>query len=245
MRQIMMIRPYRLLISVLLLAACTQKKDAATLEQERTAMTNAENLKKIDSLRSLRKNGDMVTRSGIGWDSDQIRDFQVKDKSYTHAGLAKNTPTGWTICHVTGRDSNNQEETVIYENIDSFLAPKRCTAFGHYRFTTDSAEAAKIIAFTDDCYQRKIKFDYRFDMKSDSMMTCSEMVAKAVTAATAGRIAFGFTPITERRHIQLIKRAFRRFRPTDKELIGRPIITIDDLTTQKDCKALRQFVYLQ
>jgi hypothetical protein len=232
-----------LFLCPVVLASCKQKKSPQAAAQDEQAALLAESNQKIDSLTALLHEGDMVARSGTTWDSKQIKDFQTKVKTFTHVGIAKKVNGEWVVYHLTGRDSTYLDDHMMYEPVAKFLRPELCDTIGLFRFTTDSAETRAVIAFAEKCYQDKIKFDYFFDMKNDTAMTCSEMVSKAVARATNNRITFGFTPITEIRHVRLIKQYYRRYKPQDSDIIGRPIIGVDDVTVHKDCKKIAQFAY--
>jgi hypothetical protein len=76
-------------------------------------------------------------------------------------------------------------------------------------------------------------------------MTCTELLSKAIIKATDGTISFTSTPIVERRHISLIKEYYRKYKPKDKDLIGRPITGVDDLITNPACHEIRRFFCLK
>lgn len=231
---------------IVMLASCKTKKDDPAAEQKKLAeQLYRENLKKLDSLKALVRNGDLVTRCSNTWDSEQIKAFQVKDKSYTHAGIAKIENGRIFIYHIMTEDSIYKTDYTLLENIDSFLNPKVYTAFGVFRFDIDSSQTAQVVNYMDDCYQRKIRFDRIFDNRNDSVMYCSEMIVKAVTKATKGTVQFTTTPITDRSQINQIKRYFRKYHVTEKDIANRPIFAIDDLTTNPACKTIRRFNMLQ
>jgi Permuted papain-like amidase enzyme, YaeF/YiiX, C92 family len=222
--------------------SCNQKKEDPKLVQKRKMEENyRENLKKIDSLNPLIQEGDMITRTSNSWDSEHIKDFQLKDKTYTHAGIATMKDGRMVIYHVMAKDSMYKTDFTLYETIDSFLNPHVYTAFGLFRFELDSSQIKTTVAYMTECYRKKVKFDYLFENRTDSSMYCSEMISKAINKATGGAISFTSTPITERRHVSLIKQYYRKYKPKDSDIVGRPIIAIDDLTTNKACKNIRKF----
>lgn len=229
--------------SLLAIIACNSKKEDPGVVQKRQQEEHyRENLKKLDSLKAMIRNGDLVTRSSDSWDSEQIKEFQQKDKTYTHAGIVKLTGKGAVICHIMAKDSVYKTDYTIYENIDSFLNPRIYTGFGLFRFNLDSSQTTQVVNYMDECYNKKVKFDYLFNNQDDTAMYCTEMISKGISKATGGKITFTVTPITQRRHINQIKRYYRKYRVTDKDLIGRPIYAIDDITTNSACKNIRRFV---
>jgi Permuted papain-like amidase enzyme, YaeF/YiiX, C92 family len=231
-------------VSLMLIYSCRGKKDPAQIEQERQAAAKAANKQAVDSIKAQLRDGDLIARAGISWESDQIRDFQVKDKSFTHMGMVKKMNGQWMVCHITGRDSvYYKNDLAHYELLDSFISPLRCSGLGWYRLNMNAQETNNALAYMDGCVQRNLHFDIYFNMANDSAMTCTEMIAKAAKSATGGRISAGFTPVTERRHVNLIKRVYRRFRVKDSDVIGRPIIAVDDITTNKDCREIRRYFY--
>lgn len=235
-----------ILVFVAFLFSCKTKKSDPAAEQKQLAeQLYRENLKKLDSLKSIVKEGDLVTRSSNAWDSEQIKAFQEKDKSYTHAGIAKMVNGRLFIYHIMTEDSIYKTDYTLLESVDSFLNPKIYTAFGVFRFDLDSSQTTQVVNYMDDCYKRKIRFDRVFDNRNDSVMYCSEMIAKAVGKASNGAIKFTTTPITDRSQINQIKRYFRRYHVTEKDIANRPIYAIDDLTTNPACKTVRRFNFLQ
>jgi hypothetical protein len=234
-----------ILLTGLLFSCKGKKEDPIVAKKRKTEENYRENIKKIDSLRPMIQEGDMITRTSNSWDSEHIKDFQLKDKTYTHAGIAVMRNGAMVICHVTATDSMYKTDFTLYESIDSFLNPRVYTAFGLFRFELDNIQIKKEIAYMDNCYRRKVKFDYFFENRTDSSMYCSEMISKAIGSATGGAITFTTTPITERRHVSLVKQYYRKYKPKDSDIIGRPIIAIDDLTTNKTCKNIRRFFCLK
>lgn len=231
---------------VAMLASCKTKKEDPAAEQKQIAeQVYRENLKKLDSLKALVHDGDLVTRCSNAWDSEQIRVLQQKDKSYTHAGIAKIENGRISIYHIMTEDSIYKTDYTLLENIDSFLNPKVYTAFGVFRFDLDSTQKTEVMNYIDDCYKRKVRFDKVFDNRNDSVLYCTEMIAKGITKATNGTIKFTTTSVTDRAHINQIKRYFRKYHLTEKDIINRPVYLIDDLTTNPACKTIRRFSLLQ
>lgn len=230
---------------VLLLSCGAKNEDPQAGQKQIAEEIYRENLKKLDSLKTLVHDGDLITRCSNSWDSDQIKKFQQKDKSYTHAGIARIENGRIFIYHIMTEDSIYKTNYTLLENIDSFLNPRVYTAFGVFRFDMDSSQTAQVVNYMNDCYKKKVRFDMLFNNNDDSVMYCSEMIAKAVTGATRGSIKFTTTPITDRSQINQIKRYFRKYHATEKDIVNKPIYAIDDLTTNPACKTIRRFNLLQ
>lgn len=235
---------FRITLLLLLATAISckgKKEDPAETAKKQKEENYRQNLKKVDSLKAVVREGDIITRASNAWDSEQIKDFQQKDKTFTHAGIAVLKDGKISICHVMAKDSVYKSDLTFYENIDSFLNPRIYIAFGVFRFSLDSIQNRTMLAYADACVQKKIPFDYMFQTKTDDALTCSELVANAITRATKGNIQFTNTPITERRHVNLIKQYYRRYKLQDSDIIGRPIIGVDDITTNPACKEIKRF----
>jgi hypothetical protein len=233
-----------LIVGAALISSCNTKKAPSVIAAEQQAESTLQNNRKADSLASLLREGDIVARSGTTWDSQQIKDFQLLNKTFTHIGVATRQNGAWVVYHVTGRDSTYKDDHMLFEPLANFLNPALCDTIGLFRFKLlDSAANAGLVAFAKGCYDRRVVFDYFFDIKTDSSMTCSELVAKAVTKVSNGAIVFKTTPITELRHVRLIKQYYRRYKPKDSDIIGRPIITVDALTMHEGCQKIAQYNY--
>lgn len=70
-----------ILFLVLALASCTNKKNA-------TEAPPKAYLRKLDSIKLILEEGDIVFRGGTDIESSIIRDFSVFDKQFSHVGIA-------------------------------------------------------------------------------------------------------------------------------------------------------------
>ena len=143
--------------------------------------------KMIDEANDLLKEGDIVVRLNIDPSSDFIRRFNRIDKAYSHAGVVLFNDGVPFVYHILN-GCENPGEKLRKDSVVNFFDPKRNLAFGIYRFELTPIEIANLKAIVSRWYKIGVKFDYRFDLTTNDKMYCSEMVSKALAAATDNRI---------------------------------------------------------
>jgi hypothetical protein len=217
-----------LLISTLW-AACTSKKAP---EKKKNP-----NLVLVDSLRSMVQTGDLVARMGDDWVSQSIRSYSRKEKRYSHAGIALREGDQVYVVHIMpAKTPGDGGDTVRKEPLDSFLSHRQNVEIGLYRFAINEEEKKHFMRYFDTCRRNNVHFDDSFNIKSNTKMYCSEMIAKSLLMATANRINIEYSYI-DGKDIKTVRRFFKTDAPADK-IMRYPIVPIDHLYVNAHCKLI-------
>ncbi len=145
----------------------------------------AEAFKKIDSIKTLIKNGDVIFRSGMDEVSQAARSMNRRDTSFSHCGLVFIEHDSAFVYHSLG-GSYNPSQKLKRELLDSFCSPSENNAFGLYRYNLKKEEAEKLKVVVDGYYKAGLKFDMFFNYESDDVMYCSEFVFKSLNKSVNG-----------------------------------------------------------
>ncbi len=149
----------------------------------------------IDEGQSLLKEGDLLVRLNRDPSSGFIKYFNKKDKSYSHSGIVLFENGYPYVYHIVVGDENPGEK-IKKDSLWQFCDPKRNSAFGIYRYELTTGEIKQLKDIVHGWYTAGISFDQSFNLATNDKMYCSEMVSKAVTAATHQRILFQPAPLT-------------------------------------------------
>jgi len=177
--------------------ACNNE-DAAPVTNKQvikdSAVIMAELQSKIKDAAAKVKDGDLVTRAGNDVISASLRNYNKQDKAYSHSGIAF-IEDGKVFVYHSYTGAENPDGKILREPFDSFCSPKNRLGIGVFRYEMDSTERT---AFKNEIvghYQNKITFDKKFNLKDDSEMYCSEMIAKSMKKATKERLIIPTTVV--------------------------------------------------
>ncbi len=201
--------------------------------------------KNIDSLLKTVEPGDMITRMNENIISYHVKNFNQVDKAFSHAGIVVIKDGKKVVCNI---DANEKGvDTVRYDAIEKFIDPGENYICGLFRFDLNETEKENFYKELNSYHDRHAHFDRAFDLATDSLIYCSEMISKSLTRATKGRLTFkeGNTP---KIMLRVMTRFFKDLAPKDmsekklKEVIAnRKYIGIDALYLTPDCKELMRF----
>ena len=230
------------IISVILLCAFVfgsgiRKNNKADSGYERV-FNNPVSFSKIDSAKNLLHDGDLVLRLNQDPISRFIKQFNSRDKKYSHAGLVFFENGQPYIYHmINGED--NPGDKLKRETFARFCNPNKNSAFGIYRYKISVEEIKKMKSLVHKWYDEGISFDLDFNMATDQEMYCSEMISKALALSTQNRILTGTTRLSNTHALFLAgytKRKIDLF--IDKELVA-----IDDLYKPEYSFQVKEFKY--
>ncbi len=141
----------------------------------------------LSEAEKILKAGDIVLRMNKDPMSHYIRNFNLVDKRYSHAGivLSKN---GKLYVYDIINGPENPGERIRYEPLTDFCNPGKNTAWGIYRYDLTENELNKMHALMNEWIQKKIVFDKAFDPDTDDALYCSEMISKMFALSTNHRI---------------------------------------------------------
>lgn len=137
-----------------------------------------------NSCLALAHSGDLIVRSGRDEISRLFCLMNTRDPRYSHCGVLYRTDSGLYVYHIIGEGSNRREGQVQYEAVASFVNEKVNKQWAIIRYTVEPAVLKAFCDTISSFYHTGLFFDTRFDLTSNDKMYCSEMVYKAMLAAT-------------------------------------------------------------
>lgn len=224
------------LVSVALIVAssCSSPATKILTEEEKLQL-------RIDSVKTLAEDGDLVVRLNDNIISHQVRLINEQDKSYSHAGIVQTINGVKMVTHI---DSDNPgADTVRYEPIDTFLNPKQNLSGGLFRFDLNEEERKVFLDRINTYHQNKAVFDRTFLLETDSLVYCSEMIYKSLKLATGDRIVIHASLIPENM-LKMVHVYMEKKYPIERIAVNK-IITIDNLYRNPHCKELMRFTLKQ
>jgi len=138
---------------------------------------------KINSLKECVHNGDIITRTGNDFTSENLRLMNIRDKTYSHCGIAFVENDTTFVYHAIGGDFN-PNQTLKKEMFETFVNPHENRGFGIYRFNQTKKENLQLKWLCNEYYNIKLPFDMKFDLKTDDKMYCAEFVGKTLELAS-------------------------------------------------------------
>lgn len=161
------------------------KTNSAFLPAQPTAVHKAYAM--IEQGQSLLQEGDLVLRLNHDPASQFIKYFNRKDKSYSHAGIVL-FENGYPYVYHIVNGNENPGEKIRRDSLIRFCHPRKNFGFGIYRYQINSAERRELKAAIQEWQKKEVRFDHRFNLNTNNLMYCSEMIAKALAKATGKRI---------------------------------------------------------
>jgi hypothetical protein len=223
-----------LAIVFLYLSSCSSPEPKILTEEERLQQ-------RIDSVKTLAEDGDLVVRLNDNIISHQVRLINEEDKSFSHAGIVQ-TING--IKMVTHIDSDVPgADTIRFEPIDTFLNPRTNLSGGLYRYDLTNDEKVVFLFNINKYYINKANFDRTFLLETDSLIYCSEMIYKSLKLATHDRIVIRASLIPESM-LKMVHVYMEQKYPIERIAVNK-IITIDNLYRNPHCREIMRFTLKQ
>jgi hypothetical protein len=206
-----------------------EKKPEVTKEQEI--------LNRIDTLKILAQDGDLIARFNDNLISYQIKNLNESDKTFSHGGIVMTINNHKVVCNI---DADKKDvDTVRYDPIDSFLNPKKNTVCGLYRYNFSATEKTAFIKNLNQYHDRKAHFDRVFDLKTDNFIYCSEMIYKSLKKATNNRLVIKTSTLPPK-VLPLLYKYYEK-KLSLKVLASRKFIAIDNLYLIPGCTEIMRF----
>lgn len=232
-----------LVVCASLFSACSDstektKTEEVSLIADIHAITEA-NDSVLADIKSKLKEGDLILRSGTDYSSEQIKDMSKEDKSYSHGGIAHFENNQWLVYHIEP-DYFLVKDKVRKELIDTFLNKAHNNGFALARYELREKETQEFINYLEQQYQKKVKFDMAFNLKTDSAMYCSEMITKGLDLATQHKLKIEIQRLTDKSKFKIIKQYFH---VPEKAFANMEIIPIDRLYLNPKCTIIQRYTY--
>lgn len=142
-----------------------------------------DDLEKILYGQSLLKDGDLVLRTGNDFISLTLRQFSLHNKTYSHCGIVRIIQGKIYVYNAIGGE-DNPDARLRRDSFEAFCNPEENSGFGVFQYDLTSMQHHRLDSLVDLYYKLRIRFDLKFDLRTDSAMYCAEFVYKAVTRAT-------------------------------------------------------------
>ncbi|MDE3247275.1 MAG: hypothetical protein KGO82_01360 [Bacteroidota bacterium] len=187
------------------------------------------------------QDGDILLRSGRDFTSYQIRALSDHDKTYSHAGIAIVKNGKVFVYHITPPELEEpaSDTAVRLEPLEKFASSTACFGFGIVRYRLRTTEKNRLLRYCDSIYAVHIGFDGRFDPDNPDKLYCSEMIANALSYASAGRIRLCRKQFTAAQ----AKKAARYFHAPEDFVAKQFFIPIDCLALHPEATIVGQFNY--
>jgi hypothetical protein len=218
--------------------SCTIRSKKETTYGSKKSDAYAAYYQKIDSGSSLLIEGDLVVRSGEEPASQFIRQLNRQNKTYSHAGIVFFQNGYPFIYHLVAGDEN-PDEKLRKDSLLHFANPRKNSGFAVYRYNLDHSEVKNLKQILENWYQQGLSFDYHFNLHSNDKMYCSEMIKKALAAATNKRITVQTTTPTEEEKVFYANRTGTSL----ASLKGMTIVSIDNLYNNVNCRLVKSFQF--
>lgn len=192
----------------------------------------------IDTARALFQEGDLVVRTGNDLTSQLIRNFNKHNKDYSHSGIVffqNDTPFVYHL--MSGKE--NPTGKMIAESIESFCHPRKNLGFAVYRYNMNDAEKTEMKKLVTNWYGQGLRFDSLFNLKTDDLMYCSEMIKKGLEKATNKRIGIK----TVRPSAAEVALVLTQLPVTADYARQQDVIPIDYLFENPHCQLVRRFEF--
>jgi len=135
------------------------------------------------------KTGDLVTRTGNDFTSESLRNLCIRDKTYSHCGIASIENDSLFIYHAMGGEWN-PDEKLRRDPWKLFAEPYSNRGIGLFRFELPDSSISRLVRVVQGFYDSGLTFDMKFDLKSDEKMYCAEFIYKSFLKASDNTMQF-------------------------------------------------------
>jgi hypothetical protein len=167
-------------------SSCYRNPDA---NKEITTETTRKFYKKVDSVKTLARHGDLIFRNGTDEVSRAARSMNRIDTSFSHCGFVQVENDSILIYHAIG-GHYNPNQRLRRDPIDSFLIPGETDKVAIYRYKLNGQQLDSLTVLIRKHYLEGLKFDLYFNFESDERMYCSEFVFKCLNRSLSDSLAF-------------------------------------------------------
>lgn len=162
-----------LLIICLFYLSCTNKNDKK-ISQPPVPVPLV-----LDSIYQALQPGDIIFRAGTDIESEVIRKFSRKDKTFSHCGLVVPGKDSLKVFHILGGE-DNMEGSILYESIQEFIHYPHNSSIGIYNLKLQPNELVKAINYIDSLKKQKTTFDLSFNLFNKDKRYCTELIIDAL-----------------------------------------------------------------
>ena len=192
----------------------------------------------INEGQAVLKEGDLVVRLNQDPTSQFIKNFNRRDKSYSHAGIVL-FENGYPYIYHIINGEENPDERLRKDSLSRFCNPRKNMAYGIFRYKIDAGEIKRLRDLIHEWYMKRIQFDHTFNLNTNDKMYCSEIITKALDRATNKRILIETTKLTRAEAGLFSAYIHLPFAYTSKLRI----VSIDNLYKHPSCYLIKEYNY--
>jgi len=152
---------------------------------------------KINTAQKNIQTGDIITRVGNDFTSECLRQINLRDKTWSHCGIASVEHDSVFVYHALGGEFNPDQQ-LRRDYLDVFADPANNRGIGIYRQQLSKKELQQLTMVIKKLYAVHIMFDMKFDLQTDERMYCAEFVYKAFLWSTGHRVCFSTSTIKQK-----------------------------------------------
>ncbi len=175
-----------------LVAGCATQAKKQVSESIRVSLQqNNFFLLQLDSITKIIKEGDIIFRGGTDIESNIIKQFSLKDKTFSHCGIAIKKREQLYIVHILG-GVDNMNGSIMEQSVDSFINYPQNESLGIYTANLKSEQIHLLKHFLDSVQIKKVSFDIKFNFKTKDKLYCTELLIDALKFVSKN--SFYFNP---------------------------------------------------
>ena len=152
------------------------------------------------------ENGDIVLRREDGFVSTLFSSYASKAGVFSHVGIVVIDSVGEISVLHCEMEETKEPSSVRIESIENFLA--LADTFAIYRLEYSSSVRDEVVDKVWQRYAKGARFDFDFNNSTDSLLYCTELIAKSINDALGDSVVLPTTIFLEK-----------------------PCFSLDDLTT--------------
>ena len=202
------------------------------------AIKNIDPCMMINEGQTLLKEGDLVVRLNQDPTSQFIKNLNRHDRKYSHAGIVLYEKGYPIIYHIVNGDEQPDGQ-LRKDSLSKFCNPRKNLAYGIFRYEMETNEIKYLKELIHKWYAKGVRFDLKFDLKTDNRMYCSEMISKVLGRATGKRILIETTKLTHK-EAGLFSVYMHLPFTYASEL---QVVPIDNLYTNPFCHLIKEYNY--
>ncbi len=135
--------------------------------------------RRIDSIKQIVQETDIVFRGGTDIESETIREFSEQDKLFSHCGIVVFKDSALVVAHMIGGISN-PAGGIRFEPLKQFLSYPNNKSAGVYGTNFSAAETARLYAEIDSIKAKGIGFDLKFNLFTKDNLYCTELLIDVI-----------------------------------------------------------------
>lgn len=183
---------------LLFVFSCKQASTKNELTAKQSAILKEKKINgallEINKDKGLVLSGDLIMRTGNDFTSTVVRKLSIKDKTYSHCGMANWENDTLFVYHAIGGEWN-PDQKIRRDPFYFFCNPYENKGFGIFRYQISNEKKEKIVNKCKQLFADEIMFDMHFNLATDDRMYCTEFIYKIVNEGVADSIKIKTTNI--------------------------------------------------